>query len=653
MADYNININAKDNASANITKIGGGLGGLTASAGKVKAAIGLAAGAFAAIGAINVITDKVDQMDNLAKAARAAGSAAGEDAFKGFQVMKQALNEAGVDASTADRAFLNISQRMKEGAEGGKAFGETFEKMKGAITDSNGELKSSPEILQSMINALNEGKISTDEFQKVVGGRAGPMINEMFGKMNGSAEALQATLNDVAENSNIVPLEAAENAEIFNDNIGRLKEGMGQLLTDAIAPLMPVLVKLSEDLLAKMPAIIDTVSTALKNLEPLFSLIGTVLTDLVFPVLQKVFEVLGTIATAIAPLVESAIPGLKGAFDALVEIVKSIVGFFQGVADSLQGIYDKAIQLKDGVTGTFSGMADSVKNTTKDMTGSVTGWFGDMYQKVVGGSIVPDMVNGIIAEFIRMNKGMSKQTKQATSKTMTAFESLEEKILSSMKNGKLASGDFGGFFKDTMKDLVMDSLRGGNQLQQIFSGLFGNNGSGGFIGKIFSGFSNFLGGGSGGGGLFSGISNLFGGGGGGGGLFSGIGSLFSGGGGGGLFSGIGSLFSGGGLFGGIGSAFSSLTSGIGSLFGGFFANGGTLGAGKFGIAGEAGPELITGPASITPMSDLRNSGPAPAVNITIQAIDTQTGTEFLLKNKKQIEGIIQNAYNRRGKQGIY
>ena len=222
-----------------------------------------------------------------------------------------------------------------------------------------------------------------------------------------------------------------------------------------------------------------------------------------------------------------------------------------------------------------------------------------------------------------------------------------------MKNGKLASGDFGGFFKDTMKDLVMDSLRGGNQLQQIFSGLFGNNGSGGFIGKIFSGFSNFLGGGSGGGGLFSGISNLFGGGGGGGGLFSGIGSLFSGGGGGGLFSGIGSLFSGGGLFGGIGSAFSSLTSGIGSLFGGFFANGGTLGAGKFGIAGEAGPELITGPASITPMSDLRNSGPAPAVNITIQAIDTQTGTEFLLKNKKQIEGIIQNAYNRRGKQGIY
>jgi len=105
----------------------------------------------------------------------------------------------------------------------------------------------------------------------------------------------------------------------------------------------------------------------------------------------------------------------------------------------------------------------------------------------------------------------------------------------------------------------------------------------------------------------------------------------------------------GGLFGGGGGG-GGLLGGLGSMFGGFFANGGTLGAGKFGIAGENGPEIIHGPAGVTPM---QNGGNAPAVNITIQAIDTQTGTEFLLKNKKAVEGIIQNAYNRRGKQGIY
>ncbi len=40
----------------------------------------------------------------------------------------------------------------------------------------------------------------------------------------------------------------------------------------------------------------------------------------------------------------------------------------------------------------------------------------------------------------------------------------------------------------------------------------------------------------------------------------------------------------------------------GGSFGGFYANGGSLGAGKWGIAGEAGPEIVHGPARITPMS---------------------------------------------------
>ena len=42
----------------------------------------------------------------------------------------------------------------------------------------------------------------------------------------------------------------------------------------------------------------------------------------------------------------------------------------------------------------------------------------------------------------------------------------------------------------------------------------------------------------------------------------------------------------------------------GMTFGGLYADGGTLGAGQWGIAGEAGPEIIHGPATITPMSKM-------------------------------------------------
>jgi hypothetical protein len=67
----------------------------------------------------------------------------------------------------------------------------------------------------------------------------------------------------------------------------------------------------------------------------------------------------------------------------------------------------------------------------------------------------------------------------------------------------------------------------------------------------------------------------------------------------GAFSSIGSLGSGSGLGGSLGS-----------LFAGFFANGGTIGPGKFGVVGERGPELVTAgssPLSVIP-SDMFGGG---------------------------------------------
>lgn len=91
---------------------------------------------------------------------------------------------------------------------------------------------------------------------------------------------------------------------------------------------------------------------------------------------------------------------------------------------------------------------------------------------------------------------------------------------------------------------------------------------------------------------------------------------------------IGSLFSGlGGLFGGGGSGsggFGSLFSGISSFFGGFFADGGKLSPGKFGVVGENGPELAF--AGSSPLNIMPNGmGAAPiTVNMNVQTPDVQS-----------------------------
>ena len=103
---------------------------------------------------------------------------------------------------------------------------------------------------------------------------------------------------------------------------------------------------------------------------------------------------------------------------------------------------------------------------------------------------------------------------------------------------------------------------------------------------------------------------------------------------------------GGGMMGGGGF--------LGMLFGvPGLAHGGVAAGGQPHVVGEKGPELFMPGTTgrVVPNDELQGRS-APIVNFNINAIDTQTGTEFILKNKKQIEGVIQNAYDRRGRRGI-
>jgi hypothetical protein len=160
------------------------------------------------------------------------------------------------------------------------------------------------------------------------------------------------------------------------------------------------------------------------------------------------------------------------------------------------------------------------------------------------------------------------------------------------------------------------------QIQSIFAQMLG-----GMQGMM--GGRNGGGGGSGGGG-----SSIIGS------LLGGIGSLFGGGGsrqqparptqGGGS--------SGGGIFSTIGNIFS----GAKDLFSGFFANGGTIPQGRFGIVGEAGPEFVGGPASVTPRSGTN-------VTYNINAVDARSFQQLLAQDPSFIFALTEQG--RRGYAG--
>ena len=96
---------------------------------------------------------------------------------------------------------------------------------------------------------------------------------------------------------------------------------------------------------------------------------------------------------------------------------------------------------------------------------------------------------------------------------------------------------------------------------------------------------------------------------------------------------------GGGFFDSIIGIGKSIFGGIGDFFGGFFANGGNIPAGKFGIVGERGPEFVGGPASVTPMG-------ATSVTYNIQAVDAASFQALVARDPGFIHAVAEMGRSR-------
>ena len=271
----------------------------------------------------------------------------------------------------------------------------------------------------------------------------------------------------------------------------------------------------------------------------------------------------------------------------------------------------------------------------------------------------------------------SNAAKRAESLFTKAFGGMEDLLVNFAKTGKF---EWKGFVASMLEELLR------SQIQMIFAQMMGGmKDSMGGLGSLFGGGGGGGGGGQqeSGGGIMDAIGSIFGMGGGGqkgasannpmyvvdvgsggmgpmqqpgggglGGIWDSITGLFGGGpeqvGGpgtpesssGGFFdtltTGLGDFFSGftgpqqlGGPQDSGGGIFDSLS----GLFDGFFAGGGQIGAGKFGVVGENGPELVGGPASVSPMSGGSN------VTFNINAVDAQSFKSMIAADQGFLYGV--------------
>jgi len=178
---------------------------------------------------------------------------------------------------------------------------------------------------------------------------------------------------------------ASQAQTFFGPALLNLKVGFQGFLTE-LAPVIPHLQSLFD-------VIVQFAPTAIEMLK----LVAGYIMIVAKAGLYVAGEALPYVGAAISDLVGTATTVITG-------LVHFIQGAFQMIKNLIQGNMEEAragavlvlTGLRDALTGLVLGLALTLANIIRGLVAGVIGFFQSLYDTIVGGSIIPDLVNGIL-----------------------------------------------------------------------------------------------------------------------------------------------------------------------------------------------------------------------------------------------------------------
>ncbi|QWT29806.1 tail length tape measure protein [Streptomyces phage KimJongPhill] len=186
------------------------------------------------------------------------------------------------------------------------------------------------------------------------------------------------------------------------DQLGPILQPLIEHFTTMTEILFPILSQLLLALAPSIASLGQTFGQLLVALSPLITvlaqLLGGVLTAMA-PLLIPIIELVGKLATILADQLANVITNV------IIPVIQTLAAVFSGdFAGAWEGLKSVFVGVWDYLTGTFSAIGDvigAIIDTIVDI-------FKYLYDVLIGHSIIPDLVNGIIGWFTGMGKTAAK-----------------------------------------------------------------------------------------------------------------------------------------------------------------------------------------------------------------------------------------------------
>ena len=153
---------------------------------------------------------------------------------------------------------------------------------------------------------------------------------------------------------------------------------------------------------------------------------------------KKIFEAIGIVIEKVGGIIFTVVGGvITWAFTTMIGLIEEVIQFFTGLGSAVLGVVEFIVTLFTGgkienswkkiwtgVVKAVSAIPQAIIGIIKDFVGSVIDWFTELWDVLVGHSIVPDTVEAIIEWFLSLPKKILKPIQDFVNSIVTKFKNM-------------------------------------------------------------------------------------------------------------------------------------------------------------------------------------------------------------------------------------
>jgi hypothetical protein len=183
-----------------------------------------------------------------------------------FQEWDYILGQSGASVEGLQMSLKTLSGAADEASKGNKQYKDSFDKLGVSVTDTNGQMKDQETLFSEVFSALADMENQTER-TALASDLLGRSATELAPTLNTSKEGIEQLRREAHSLGLVYSDELVDAGVVLGDNIDRLKKSFGAWRTKALAPIIGVLVTITDKIFAQktatseMAGVVDIIKT--------------------------------------------------------------------------------------------------------------------------------------------------------------------------------------------------------------------------------------------------------------------------------------------------------------------------------------------------------------------------------------------------------